>query len=134
WSPTCFNHSRIVPSVTDSPISGMVIWTVVPVAISTYPTIALRLRIGASFCEALAHGDRGSAAAQILGLGLRGSAAAGGRAARGGGGHPRPPRLRAGGRRGARGTRVDRAPGAAAVAPAAPRRDLLGRAARTDHP
>ena len=33
WSPTCFSHSRIVPSVTDSPISGIVIWTVVPVAI-----------------------------------------------------------------------------------------------------
>ena len=28
-SPTCFNHSRTVPSVTDSPIWGMVIWTVV---------------------------------------------------------------------------------------------------------
>ena len=28
-SPTCLSHSRTVPSVTDSPIWGMVIWTVV---------------------------------------------------------------------------------------------------------
>ncbi len=28
-SPTCFSHSRIVPSVTDSPIWGIVICTVV---------------------------------------------------------------------------------------------------------
>ena len=28
-SPTCLRHSRTVPSVTDSPIWGMVIWTVV---------------------------------------------------------------------------------------------------------
>ena len=28
WSPTCLSHSRIVPSVTDSPIWGMLICTV----------------------------------------------------------------------------------------------------------
>src|SRR5204863_152383 len=30
-SPTCLRHSRTVPSVTDSPMAGIVIWTVVPV-------------------------------------------------------------------------------------------------------
>ena len=35
-SPTCFSHSSTVPSVTDSPIWGMVIWTLVArVAIPT---------------------------------------------------------------------------------------------------
>ncbi len=29
-SPTCLSHSRTVPSVTDSPMAGMVIWTLVP--------------------------------------------------------------------------------------------------------
>src|SRR4051794_31975100 len=33
-SPTCLSHSRIVPSVTDSPIWGRVIWTVVSVGMS----------------------------------------------------------------------------------------------------
>ena len=35
-SPTCLSHSSTVPSVTDSPMAGMVIWTLVPcVAIPT---------------------------------------------------------------------------------------------------
>src|SRR4051794_14000679 len=39
-SPTCFSHSRIVPSVTDSPISGMVIWiVVVPASIRGFLTL-----------------------------------------------------------------------------------------------
>src|SRR5436190_17939839 len=40
WSPTCFRHSSTVPSVTDSPIAGIVIWTVVPVDIFYTGTIA----------------------------------------------------------------------------------------------
>ncbi len=31
-SPSCLCHSRIVPSATDSPISGIVIWTTPPEA------------------------------------------------------------------------------------------------------
>ena len=33
WSPTCLSHSSTVPSVTESPIWGMVICTVVPASI-----------------------------------------------------------------------------------------------------
>ena len=33
WSPTCLTHSSTVPSVTESPIWGMVICTVVPASI-----------------------------------------------------------------------------------------------------
>ncbi len=48
-SPTPLSQPRTVPSVTDSPIGGKVIWTVVPVAIYVallYPAPVKRLARG----------------------------------------------------------------------------------------
>ena len=103
-SPTCFSQSSTVPSVTDSPIAGIVIWTVVACvaipALQLYPRRfgAVRAGLGArcpgGSWQSCAHGHRNGPKAEALGLGLRGPAAR----PRGGGGgrarRPRAPRIR----------------------------------------
>ncbi len=44
-SPTCLSHSSTVPSVTDSPMAGMVIWTLVPCVAIPTGTLPVRLAL-----------------------------------------------------------------------------------------
>src|ERR671917_381273 len=61
-SPTCFSQSRTGPSGTDSPIWGMVIWTVVRAGIEAPDTVATPLEPECTFrpaCEPCAVTDGG---------------------------------------------------------------------------
>ena len=139
-SPTCLSHSRIVPSVTDSPISGMVIWTVVRVVIEASPTIALRPPRGQSFRAGRAHAKLRTMAVaakrrlKFWGWGYEDQQPPPDELRQAGRRDPRPPGLRAGRSRAPDRARGDRSARAQAVPAGRSRADLLVRGARAPHP